>query len=68
VGNNPKLQSGIENTGARAVVTHPGEVVLDEENKIVTCGGESGTKRPAEVYSACENLLTGLDEFIKSRK
>lgn len=68
VGNDPRLQAGIGSTGAQAVVTRPGEVVLDEENKIVSTGGELATRRPAEVYDACENLLKGLDGFIKGRK
>ncbi len=68
VGNDPKLQAGIGSTGAQAVVTRPGEVVLDSENKIASTGGELATKRPAEVYDACENLIKGLDEFIKGRK
>ena len=68
VGNNPKIQAGIEGAGAQAVVTRPSEVVLDEENKLATCGGELGTKRPAEIYSSCENLLAGVEEFIKRRK
>jgi enhancing lycopene biosynthesis protein 2 len=68
VGNNPKLQAGIDSTGAQAVATRPGEVVLDEDNKIVTSGGELSTKRPIEVSSACENLLSGLIEFMKRRK
>ena len=68
VGNDPKLQAGAVSTGAQAVVTRPGEVVLDEKNKIVSTGGELATNRPAEVYDACENLLKGLDEFIKGRK
>ncbi|UCE66923.1 MAG: hypothetical protein JSU85_02620 [Candidatus Zixiibacteriota bacterium] len=68
VGNDPKLQAGVGNAGAQAVVTRPGEVVLDIENRIVSGGGELATRRPAEVYDACENLLRGLDEFIKGRK
>jgi len=68
VGNDPKLQAGVGSTGAQAVVTRPGEVVLDEENKIASSGGELATKRPAEIYNACENLLRGLDQFIKGRK
>jgi enhancing lycopene biosynthesis protein 2 len=68
VGNDPKLQAGIGSTGAQAVVTRPGEVVLDDENKIVSTGGELATRRPVEVYDACENLLKGLDGFIKGRK
>lgn len=68
VGNDPKLQDAIGSTGAQAVVTRPGEVVLDEENKIVSSGGEFNTKRPAEVFGACENLMNGIVEFIKGRK
>lgn len=68
VGNDPKLQAGVGSTGAQAVVTRPGEVVLDSENKIVTSGGELASRRPAEVYNSCENVLKGLDEFIKGRK
>lgn len=67
VGNDPKLQAGIEMSGAQAVVTRPGEVVLDETNKIVTSGGELATKRVGEVYSSCENLLSGLIGLIEGR-
>jgi enhancing lycopene biosynthesis protein 2 len=66
VGNDPKLQAGIEKCGAQAVVTRPGEVVLDETNKVVTSGGELGTKRSGEVYAACENLLSGMTGFLKN--
>lgn len=66
VGNDPRLQSGIESTGAQSVVTHPGEVVLDETNKLVTSGGELGTRRVCDVYAACDNLLSGLMELIKA--
>jgi enhancing lycopene biosynthesis protein 2 len=68
VGNDPKLQASVGSTGAQAVATRPGEVVLDNENRIVSSGGELASKRPAEVYDACENLIKGLDEFIKGRK
>jgi len=68
VGNNPKIQAGIEGAGAQAVITRPSEVVLDEKNKLATCGGELGTKRPIDIYSSCENLLAGVEEFIKHRK
>jgi len=68
VGNDPRLQAGIEKSGAQAVVTRPGEVVLDEINKLVTSGGELGTKRVGEVNAACENLLSGLTELIEDRK
>jgi enhancing lycopene biosynthesis protein 2 len=67
VGNDPKLQAGIEKCGAQAVITRPGEVVLDETNKIVTSGGELSTKRSGEVYAACENLLTGMAGFLKNK-
>jgi len=67
VGNDPKLQAGIEKCGAQAVVTRPGEVVLDETNKIVTTGGELGTKRVGEVNSACENLLAGIRGLIEDK-
>jgi enhancing lycopene biosynthesis protein 2 len=66
VGNDPRLQSGIESTGAQSVVTRPGEVVLDETNKLVTSGGELGTRRVCDIYAACENLLSGLVELIKA--
>lgn len=68
VGNDPRLQAGIGSAGGQAVVTRPGEVVLDEENRIVSTGGELATRRPKEVFEACENLVKGLDEFIKGRK
>ena len=41
---------------------------MDSENKIVSTGGELASKRPAEIYNSCENILKGLDEFIKGRK
>ncbi len=50
------------------MITRPGEVVLDETNKLVTSGGELGTKRVGEVSAACENLLSGLTELMKDRK
>ena len=67
VGNDPKLQAGIEMSGAQAVITRPGEVVLDETNKIVTSGGELSTKRVGEVFSSCENLLSGLTGLIEGK-
>jgi len=67
VGNDPMLQAGIEKCGAQAVVTRPGEVVLDETNKIVTSGGELGTKRVGEVYASCENLLSGMRGLIEDK-
>jgi enhancing lycopene biosynthesis protein 2 len=68
VGNDPRLQGGVGSAGGQAVVTRPGEVVLDEDNMIVSTGGELATRRPTEVFEACENLIKGLDEFIKGRK
>jgi enhancing lycopene biosynthesis protein 2 len=68
VGNDPRLQAGIEKSGAQAVITRPGEVVLDETNKLVTSGGELGTRRVSDVNAACENLLSGLIELMIDRK
>jgi enhancing lycopene biosynthesis protein 2 len=68
VGNDPRLHAGIEKSGAQTVVTRPGEVVLDETNKLVTSGGELGTRRVDEVNAACENLLSGLTELMGDRK
>ena len=65
VGSDPKLQAAIASMGGQAVVTRPGEVVLDQTNKLVTSGGEFGTRRPTEVYEACENLIAGLSELIE---
>ncbi len=64
VGNDPKLQAGIEAAGTQAVVTRPSEVVLDQTNRLVTSGGELGTKRLSEVSESCSNLATGIKEFI----
>ncbi|MEE9553361.1 MAG: hypothetical protein V3W18_03595 [candidate division Zixibacteria bacterium] len=66
VGNDPKIQGGIEKCGAQAVVTRPGEVVLDETNKIITSGGELGTRRAKDIYSSCENLISGMNGLIES--
>ena len=66
VGSDPKMQAAIASMGGQAVVTRPGEVVLDQTNKLVTTGGEFGTRRPAEVFEACENLIVGLSELIES--
>jgi enhancing lycopene biosynthesis protein 2 len=66
VGNDPRLQMGIESTGAQSVITRPGEVVLDETNRLVTSGGELGSRRVCDVYAACENLLSGIIEFKKA--
>ena len=67
VGNDPKIQAGIEKCGAQAVVTRPGEVVLDETNRIITSGGELGTRRAKDIYLSCENLISGMTGFIKSK-
>jgi enhancing lycopene biosynthesis protein 2 len=67
VGSDPKLQAIISNTGGQAVVTRPGEVILDQTNKLVTSGGEFGTRRPTEINEACENLVTGLSELIEKQ-
>ena len=67
VGNDPKIQAGIEMCGAQAVVTRPGEVVLDETNKVITSGGELGTRRAKDIYSSCENLVSGMTGLIGSK-
>jgi enhancing lycopene biosynthesis protein 2 len=64
VGSDPKLQSAISASGAQTVVTRPGEVILDETNKLVTSGGELGSKRPSEVSESCGNLVSALMELI----
>ncbi len=66
VGNDPKIQAGIEKCGAQAVVTRPGEVVLDETNKVITSGGELGTMRAKDIFSSCENLISGMAGIIGS--
>ncbi|MCP4582655.1 MAG: hypothetical protein GY839_13680 [candidate division Zixibacteria bacterium] len=65
VGNNPKLQSGIEAAGAQAITTRPTEVVIDQTNKLVTSGGQLATKRLVEVSADCENMIKALLELIK---
>jgi len=64
VGSDPKLQAVISASGAQAVVTRPGEVVIDQENKLATSGGELGSKRPSEVFESCGNLVSALTELI----
>lgn len=64
VGSDPKLQAAVSSSGAQAVVTRPGEVVLDQTNKLVSSGGELGSRRPAEVSESCENLITGILELL----
>ena len=68
VGSDPKLQAAIASMGGQAVVTRPGEVVLDQTNKLVTSGGEFGTRRPTEVFEACENIVAGLSELIEKQE
>lgn len=65
VGNNPKLQSGVEATGAQAISTRPSEVVIDNTNKIVTCGGQLSSTRLMEVAADCENMFKAILELIK---
>jgi enhancing lycopene biosynthesis protein 2 len=65
VGNNPKLQSGIEAAGAQAVPTRPTEVIIDETNHLVTSGGQLATNRPIEVAADCENMFKAIMELIK---
>jgi enhancing lycopene biosynthesis protein 2 len=67
VGSDPKLQAAIMSTGSQAVVTRPSEVILDQTNKLVTTGGELGTKRPSEVYESCGNMISAISELIKNR-
>jgi enhancing lycopene biosynthesis protein 2 len=65
VGSDPKLQAVVSASGAQAVVTRPGEVVIDQTNKLATSGGELGSKRPSEVFESCGNLVSALLELIK---
>ena len=65
VGNDPKLQSGIEAAGAQAITTRPTEVIIDHTNKLVTSGGQLATKRLVEVSADCENMFAAIVELIK---
>jgi len=65
VGNDPLLQSGIEASGAQAVVTRPTEVIIDEMNHLVTSGGQYASNRPTEVAADCENMMKAIIELIK---
>lgn len=65
VGNNPKLQVGIEAAGAQAITTRPTEVIIDQENKLITSGGQLASNRPLEVAADCENMFKAIMEFIK---
>jgi enhancing lycopene biosynthesis protein 2 len=64
VGSDPKLQAVVSASGAQAVVTRPGEVVIDQSNKLATSGGELGSKRPSEVFESCGNIVSALLELI----
>ncbi len=64
VGSDPKLQAAVMAAGAQAVVTRPNEVILDQTNKLITTGGELGTKRPSEVLESCGNMISALSELI----
>jgi len=65
VGNDPKLQIGVEAAGAQSITTRPTEVVIDQTNKIVTSGGQLASKRLSEVSQDCENMLKAILELIK---
>jgi len=65
VGSDPKLQAGIVATGAQAVMTRPGEVVLDETNRLVSSGGEYVTQRLNDVFDSCSSLIDGIIELLK---
>ena len=65
VGNNPKLQAGIEAAGAQAIATRPTEVIIDHTNKFVTSGGQLASKRLTEVSEDCENMFKAILELIK---
>lgn len=65
VGNNPKLQAGVEAAGAQAITTRPNEVVIDNTNKLVTCGGQLSSARLVEVAADCENMFKAILELLK---
>ncbi len=65
VGNDPKLQSGIEATGSQAITTRPTEVIIDNTNKLVTCGGQLSSTRLEEVADDCKNMFQAILELIK---
>jgi len=65
VGNDPKLQIGIEAAGAQSITTRPTEVVIDQTNKIVTSGGQLASRRLTEVSEDCENMFKAILELIK---
>ncbi len=65
VGNDPRLQVGIETSGAQAVSTRPTEVIIDHENKLVTSGGQLASNRPLDVAADCENMFKAIMELIK---
>lgn len=65
VGNDPKLQAGIEATGSQAITTRPTEVIIDNTNKLVTCGGQLASTRLEEVADDCKNMFKAILELIK---
>jgi enhancing lycopene biosynthesis protein 2 len=65
VGNDPRLQAGIEAAGSQAITTRPTEVVIDNTNKLVTSGGQLASKRLTEVAADCENMFKAILELIK---
>jgi len=65
VGNDPKLQIGVEAAGAQAITTRPTEVVIDQTNKIITSGGQLASRRLNEVSDGCENMFKAILELIK---
>jgi len=65
VGNNPKLQAGIEAAGAQAITTRPTEVIIDHANKLVTSGGQLASNRLVEVAADCENMFEAIIELSK---
>ena len=65
IGNDPKLQSGIEAAGGQAITTRPTEVIIDHENKLVTSGGQFASNRLVEVADDCKNMFKAIVELIK---
>jgi len=65
VGNDPRLQAGIEASGAQSITTRPTEVVIDNTNKLVTSGGQLSSKRLTEVAADCENMFKAIMELAK---
>jgi enhancing lycopene biosynthesis protein 2 len=65
VGNDPRLQSGVEAAGAQAITTRPTEVIIDNTNMLVTSGGQLASKRLTEVAADCENMFKAILELLK---